>query len=325
MMGNVVNLYACGGAGLNIASSLEKFRGTTEEGFATVDTFYIDTSKSNLKFNPPEDSVFLIEGVDGSGKKRDQNYELIYERSKEMLQQFKPADVNIVLHSASGGSGSVIGPVLVSELLNRGENVIVIMVGSRDSRIEINNTIKTIMSYEMISNKRELPVIATYYENSNEEPRSSVDASVLNAITLLSAIFSKDNAELDSSDLNNFLNYHNVTSYSPRLAFLDFYSKDIALVKGQTVISVVTLGEEGSPTSLKDPVEYQAAGFMCESAIKRVDLHLPIHTAVINGTFNIIIKRLNDVIQELDTARSAVVEKPLLKGNEKATNDGLML
>lgn len=99
----VLNLYGLGGAGSNIVSHFVKYAGEKTDGYAEVNTFFVDTSKSNLSDQIPMDRVYLVDGLDGSGKKRDSNYAALSERSKEILQQFKPADVNIVVHSGAGG------------------------------------------------------------------------------------------------------------------------------------------------------------------------------------------------------------------------------
>ena len=275
-------LYGAGGAGINLVANFLKHNGKKEAGFADIQTFFLDTSSSNLLSKEPEDHVYIIEGIDGSGKKRDSNYRIISERSNEMLHRFKPGDINVVIHSASGGSGSVIGPTLVSELLDRDVPTIVIMVGSSDSRIETHNTVNTLKSYEVISQKRETPVIAVYYENSSDSPRGEVDQRIKTTIILLAAIFSGENRELDSADLHNFLAYQKVTSFKPKLSYLDFFSKKIELQRDQTVVSLVTLTDENTTSAVELPVEYQAVGFVSEQAKNSVDVALPIHVAIIS-------------------------------------------
>lgn len=100
---SVMNIYACGGAGANVASNFLKFSKKKESGFAQLVPYFIDTSKSNINSAIPQDQTFLVDGLDGSGKKRNANYETISECYKEILHTFKPADVNVVIHSASGG------------------------------------------------------------------------------------------------------------------------------------------------------------------------------------------------------------------------------
>lgn len=325
-MSNEMCLYGAGGAGVNLVSSLVNYNGEKSAGFAKINTFFLDTSSSNLPPNAPEDHVYLVDGLDGSGKKRDSNYQIIAERSKEMLHRFKPGDVNVVVHSCSGGSGSVIGPTLVSELLNRGAAVIVIMIGSSDSRIEVNNTINTLKSYEVISQKRETPVIAVYYENSKDMPRGRVDQRINTTIALLAAIFSGENRELDSADLINFLNYQKVTSFKPKLSFLDFFSKNIEIGKDQSVVTLVTLTDEVTDSAVNLPVEYQSVGFISDATKKNIDIDLPIHTAVISGYFHDVMSRLTERLNTIDEARATHVDKSILDSHTvQSTHEGLVL
>lgn len=317
-------LYGAGGAGINLVANFLKHNGKKESGFADIQTFFLDTSSSNLLSKEPEDHVYIIDGVDGSGKKRDSNYRIIAERSNEMLHRFKPGDINIVIHSASGGSGSVIGPTLVSELLDRDVPTIIIMVGSSDSRIETHNTVNTLKSYEVISQKRETPVIAVYYENSPDSPRGEVDQRIKTTIILLAAIFSGENRELDSADLHNFLAYQKVTSFKPKLSYLDFFSKQIELQRDQTVVSLVTLTDENTTSAVDIPVEYQAVGFINDHAKTSVDVALPIHVAIISGFFHDVIERLSKRLNTFDEARRAHVDKSILTKDVDATPEGLV-
>ncbi len=97
-------IYASGGFGINVASELAKFEGENK-GYADLSICFIDTSRSNLigKKEIKPENVYILDNVDGSGKKRDQNYEVLSESAKDILHKYKPGDVNVVLHSASGG------------------------------------------------------------------------------------------------------------------------------------------------------------------------------------------------------------------------------
>lgn len=318
-------LFGCGGAGINLIQSFLAHAGKKEEGFAEFSPFFLDTSRSNIHGPVDVERVYLIAGIDGSGKKRDSNYRLITERSKEMLHRFKPGDVNVVIHSASGGSGSIIGPTLVSELLSREVPTIVIVVGSSDSRIETDNTIKTLKSYEVISKKREAPVAAVYYENSKDTPRGTVDARIQTTIVLLAAIFSGENRELDSADLKNFLNYPAVTSFNPKLTYLDFFSKEITIERDQTVVSAVTLTDSQTDSALPVPVEYQAVGFISDKTKEAIKFPLPIHALIVDGFYHNVIEKLENKLQLIDEARGAHVEKSILNKGDESTDEGLVL
>jgi hypothetical protein len=321
-----MNLYACGGCAANIASKFTQYHQQKNKCFAELQVFFVDTSRSNLNSDIPSECVYLVDNVDGSGKKRDSNYHLLAESSQEILHKFRPADVNVVLHSTAGGTGSTIGPILVSELLSRGESVIVITVGSSSSKIEVENTIKTLKSYEVISQKRNLPVVVHYKENTHENPRGHVDGEIQTAILTLSAIFSGDNKELDSSDLKNFINYHKVTSYGVRLSYLDFFSGEIVLGKGHSLVSLVTLVDETTLSDVTIPVEYQAVGYLLPSTKEMVSVRLPIHATVITGYFNAIIDSLEHKLTNYGETRKIAVEKSIAKEEDiEHTDIGIVL
>lgn len=320
-----LNLYCSGGMALNVGAHFAKYTAKQSPGFAEISTYFIDTSKSNLGAGIPEENIYLVDGLDGSGKVRASNYTALAECSKEILHKFKPADVNVVLSSASGGTGSTISPILVSELLARGELVVVIMVGSTSSRIETENTLKTLKSYEMISHKRQLPVVAAYRENSSKTPRGMVDAEIQTLIVLLAALFSGENRELDMSDLRNFINFNKVTSYTPKLSMLDFFSEKIILEKGEALVTVATLVDDTTHSEVDIPTEYQATGYLPEVTKKGLTVGLPVHTCVIAGYFNGVVDRLESKLKVYDEARKVVVEKSIVNENHASTDDGLIL
>lgn len=323
-----ISIFACGGCGINLGKQLLKFQNTEEEGYSDLKVFFIDTSKSNFgKVEIPEDQVYLLDGLDGSGKKRDSNYAIISEKTKEIVNKFKHSDLNIVIHSASGGSGSTSGPVLVGELVKKAPTVVII-VGSTDSRIETDNTIKTLKSYEVISKRLDLPIPALYYENSKTTPRAQIDNEIKLDIVLLSILFSGDNEELDSADLNNFLNYNKVTSYESGLSNIRMVTDIVSSIeKNETVASVATLTNTSTDSSIDVFVEYQAVGFINENAEKKlVNVSMPIHAVNVLNYFNPLIERLEAKRTDFDDFRAAIHQKTIInkEDDNNATKDGLL-
>lgn len=327
-MSTKLRVFACGGFGVNIASELGQFEGKVNKGYADMDICYIDTSRSNMlgKKLLNEEKLYILEGIDGSGKKRDQNYGVLSESAKDILHQYKPSSINIVLHSASGGSGSVIGPILVSELIKRNELVIPVIVGSNASRIEVENTLKTLKSYESISKKCDHPIVACYKENSKENPRGKVDNEVTTLIMLLAVLFSGQNRELDKADLNNFINYHKVTDFQPKLNYLDFWSMGVSLEKGTSLVTVATLCDDDNSPELDVPVEYQCVGYVLDENKDVLHVKLPIHAGVVSGYFNIRASELESKLSQFKEARQVVVEKSIIgKEIHDTTDEGLIL
>lgn len=318
-------IYATGGSGCNIVSNFLKQMTKESTGMTLFGCVYIDTSRSNLNPDIPLSDTYLVDNLDGSGKLRASNYQALSDCSRDILLKHKPADINVVIGSASGGTGSVISPILVSQLLDRGEDVIVIAIGSTSSRIETENTLKTLKSYEMISQKRETPVIMAYRENSQKKPRADVDGEVEMLIATLAVMFSGNNRELDSSDLSNFLNYQKVTNFKPKLSHLDIFSGNVTLTKGQALVSLVTLMDSTSDAESGVLTDYQAVGFIPETAKAYLGQQLPIHAAVVSGYFNAVAEALEAKIGSYDEVRKSIVEKPITDRNTQATDDGIVL
>jgi len=321
-----VRIYACGGAGTNIGKQLEAFRGAEETGMAVVDVTYIDTSRSNLTNGIPEDAVYLLKDLDGSGKIRKENYQQITAHTLDILQKHSPQDLSVVISSASGGSGSVIAPSIVSELLDRDLPVLVVLVGSTDTRLEIDNTLKTIKSYEAISNLRQKPVVVKYLQNSKAMPRAAVDANVLTTLSSVLIAWSRENSELDSKDLFNFLNFHRVTDFTPRLAAFNVYSEQFPNEVEGSVVTVTTLCGKGEDSSLPITPDYQAVGFLPEDANERIMQFAPIHLVITTDLMASAARSLNTRLEELKQQQRARVDAgPILSDKDGVTDNGLVL
>lgn len=325
-----ITLFACGGAGINIAKSIESFRGAQELGMATITPIYIDTSLSNSK-GLPEEFTWVFQGMDGSGKVRAENYQEITRHVRGILQKFPPDDLAIVLSSAHGGSGSVIAPSLVSELLEAGTPTVVITIGGTDSALEIKNTLNTLKSYEGVAQKRETPVVMAYFQNSKETPRASVDRSAVEMISSLMTVFSSENSELDSMDLANFLRFDKVTSYKqPRVVGLVRYLADqtesMDDVTTGNVISVVSLLKPGASLDLSFTPDYQAIGYLPEKISQRLLDISPLSLVTLASTPAVVAKDMATRLAALEKATKARVDTgPILSNNDKPTDTGIVL
>ena len=293
---NPISLYACGGTATNIAKKLHRDNTNSQNGagFGVISTFYIDTSSSNVTEEVANSgSFFRISGteaepINGSGMVRKANHKAISRAIPEILHSFKPGVLNIVLHSASGGSGSVIGPELVSELLNNNEAVIVITVGSTTCVKEITNTQDTIASYQSISSKRGKPVMVSYLENGIKPMRVNDDMARLQ-ILLLAAIWSGENFGLDDSDLYNFINYNHPAPQYPAmltsLSFLFAEERDVQPAKGEAVAAILTMVKDGEDADPGMTVGYHTFGQFSEAASDVITCATPITLRATQGTF----------------------------------------
>lgn len=322
-----VQLYACGGAGVNIGKQFEQFRGSNEVGCAVMDIVYIDASRANISENVPEKFCYLLKGVDGSGKIRRENYQAIADHTREILQLHAPKDLSIVVSSGSGGSGSVIAPSIVSELLERGEQVVVILIGSTDTKLDIDNTLKTLKSYDAIVKKHNKPVVMGYLENNSKtSPRSAVDQAVSRIISSLSYLYSRENDELDSRDLHNWINFNITTAYQPQVAALGIYEGAIPEEVRGSIISVATLATRGEDTFLGFIPDYQCVGLKPDQVNKSLQDIPQLHFVTTSNIAAQAASNLNAKLDELNKAqRARVAAGSIVTDNDDVTDNGLVL
>lgn len=326
-----IRIYACGGAGINVGKLFEVARGENAPAFAQMHVSYLDTSDSNLKaVKTTLDNVYRIEGIDGSGQVRAENYEEIAPRVRDMLQKHPALDLSIVIHSFSGGSGSVIGPSLVAELTDEGKNVIVIGIGDASTVNYANNTMKTIKSYGNIAHQKDTPIIAAYFENTATTPRGDVDLAIQQLVTALAVLFSRENHELDSADLRNWLNFQKVTSFEAQLGALTlFEGSDLTADYGE-IITVATLATEKSGTTLNSVIGYQTVGWLPAGdteQMKKVHAQAPIHFMISDGVFGDVNDRLEKFLADHQKRVDSRPPKKntILKGTEGAQKNGVVL
>lgn len=312
-----IRFIGCGGCGTNLVAPFNRSRNKEVPGFATVQTCFIDTSRSNLDESIPDQDIFLFEGTNGSGKVQSANYEVIAERRLEILNKFKLADMNVFVHGGSGGSGATIAQVLLNEALQRGANAIVVCVGNTSSRIEVQNTIETLERYEAMVERRQRPVNVYYRENSPTTPRGEVDKDVHSFLVMASILFSGQNRELDNEDVKNFLDYNQVTSFQPMLSGLEVLNNSSQLRPNEVVCTMATLTDVETSGEPMVPCVYQSVGFIPAVLKSNMKAPLPLHFCTVGGYFNSTIKRLEGLLKDYDESLKAVNIKGILHGKTK--------
>lgn len=317
-MENAMRIYGAGGAGINVAS---RFLGAQQAGLARPIVSLVDTSRSNIAQSVPDECCYILKDLDGSGKVRAENHEQIANEIKSILLAHKPGDFNVVVFSAAGGSGSVIGPLIVSELLERGHPIVCVVVGSDESTITATNTLKTLKTLEAIAQQRQAPVVMTYDHNLRGQPRSAQDDSMNYIIACLALLSSRTIAELDSKDVANFLRFDRTTSVSARLAVLDIV-KNSSDLGNNDVISVASILESPNEPGITVVPEYHCAGYTKLPMEGVRSLHYAISITPVTR----IASMLNETLRGLDEVRqSRVATATIIGKDDKVQNTGLIL
>lgn len=315
-----MRIYGCGGLGINITSFFNDIQ--AEPNSAQPLPAYVDASRSNLKAEFSPESTFVLDNVDGSGKVRKENHAEIANVIRQVLLQLEPTDFNVVVFSASGGSGSVIGPLLLSELLSRGLTAVALVVGSDESVITANNTLNTLKSLESIAKRAELPVVMYYEHNDRTRARSEVDAQLHMAIASLAVLSSKCNREMDTKDIANWVQFSKTTSVSPQLSQLEIFTDSAQAEDIRDPISVASIygSETSKPISLVP--EYHAAGYLPEPSSRFEELHYVITIDALPS----IVSSVKKTLEQYNTQRDSRVKQESILGNDEQTTDtGLIL
>ena len=162
-----LRFYACGGTAANLLNSHIKDQPMMTDVRADELYTFVDTGTANLGGVSPE-SVFLVknpDGKQGSGKDRRRNAANIMAALPEIMRDHKAADMNVVIFSTGGGSGSAAGPIILEELLKQGKTVFPIVVGVHSSDKSSENTIKTFVGLQGIVDRVGRPIDVSYRQN----------------------------------------------------------------------------------------------------------------------------------------------------------------
>lgn len=320
-----IRLFGCGGTGINIVSTFEKTVGNVEPGYAIAEPVFIDCSRSNIHHDIADERILIMDvregNKEGSGKKRDENSTMFSRNTRSILQKFEPSDFNVVVFSASGGTGSVIGPLIVNEILNRQETVVCVIVGSDESMVAANNTLGTLKTLENFAAKQEAPVIAYYEHNRRDTKRSQIDYQCRELIGYLSVLASRQNAELDMRDIANWVYYNRTTTAKPRLAFFNVYVNNEDVPNTSDVISVASVYSSPDAPTIEVEPEYHTAGYI-RGTVKNFE---QAHYVISFDQVPILQKRLEDKIANLkrDLA-SRVPHDSLIRKDDHADESGLV-
>lgn len=217
-----INIYNCGGAGINIGKKVEGYLATTSRNLAPTRSYYIDTSRSNLRSSGVNESrCYLIPGCDGAGKKRAKNYPLIHQHTPSIANEFEPSDLNIFVCSTSGGSGNVIAAKMLAEVVARGKNGIVFAIGSHESAVTCQNSIDTWATLNGIAQAGNFSPVVFYESNGSNERNNEVDSIIVEGVIAVLDLMSNTHERLDSQDVINWLNPNTKGEFPHQALLLD--------------------------------------------------------------------------------------------------------
>lgn len=305
-----VTIYAVGGTAINIYSDPKT---ALHDSLSHVKVRYIDTSDSNTEKIDPE-HLYRFPGLNGGGKDRLYIAEKATPQIPEILKKFKPSKFNIVVFGAGGASGAAVGPLMISELMRQGKNVVVAMVGSpAGSTRELANTINSIQTLANFTKLYNMPLAVNYRQVDKQTSIGQADELIRSSVCTLCALFCNQNHGVDETDLKNFLNYNKVTSFAPTLVNLHFFSNDVELPDHVQAIAQATLYDPD--TEAKDIIDegfpgvaYRLTGRLSENLKRSSDMEYPVNYLITRGDMPNRLSNLKELLKQQEIAQAKKAE-----------------
>jgi hypothetical protein len=309
----LMHVYGLGGCGINIMQTLQaKPRGSK---FIDMKTTLVDTSTSNYRESSGLE-FFKIPGLEGTGKNVALAVEASEEHIENFLQNYRPGTINVLVFSGGGGTGSGIGYSLLSRLIERNIPAIALIVASKDSGKEAENSYKCIMRLQKIVKDTGKVVPYMYFENDDTDnprygvgSRSEVDDAIYDSIQSIAELFSEKHDELDREDLVNFLNYNKVTKVKPQLTemVIAYDNSNFGPLEGKIIATAGTFNDRDLVTP-DCGQQYQANGYYRgkEETVNKYflltamnNVNFVEHLKTSHASFKSVEKQLNEV-QEIE-------------------------
>lgn len=240
-----ITLYLCGGTALNIGALLKKESHTA--ALKNARFVGLDSSGNNLPGDLfPVERMLGANGeqASGSGKVKRTNYEPAKDFVHQVLVKHKPTRFAIIVQNTAGGTGSMLGPIVMRELAKDDIVFVVCSISDFTTQVEMENAIGTLRSWANQTSRNQLdraiPILHTI--NGKDQTRGEVNKSVVERLNYLSLFLTELNEEMDYEDIRNLLNYSKHYGVSAALSELHFYNKDSAIkFEGRAPVAVASL------------------------------------------------------------------------------------
>ena len=326
----ILNIYACGGAGINLVTPLLLAAKGSESSEPYADTRFLlaDTSHANLKHSEQMEHFFHVEDpnkdlTDGSGMVRGENMQAAKDAVVPILLKQTPGDMNVLVTSASGASGAAIVSALTVELLARKENVCVVLVEARDSTKAISNALAMLGTLKNLSAKAGRPIPVHYLQN-NKQGRHNVDDLARMFLLVLSVMYSGQVDGVDRADLKNFFNYTAVSNYAADVCEVGFEFGAVALeeTKNTAYSTVLSLVEDfGQDTNLSVIPPFHKVGAI-DGELRLNHIQFPIHVFTRQGSMASYVTELE---QLTNAGQNQQRSKPAtFSVDQQADSDGIL-
>jgi len=346
MSKGIMKMIGCGGAGIHIVNEVGGLLDSLGDGFSKIDRHYIDTSTDIDHDEDIKDKFFIIKTkthsgstIDGSGGERQTNQAAIIPGVKDFLDSRKMVSpetgvFHIVCFAASSGSGSVIAPVIIMDLLKRNMPVVAVIIGDSTNGLCGINTYNTLRGLHQMSVKLGKPLSTmyvnnqSYMDNGAGKAIENANKSIFNSLSSLSIFLSGENHSIDNQDMINIIDQsrYNTIDIKPGLVALNTYSKEVIVPDGCVPTVGRTLTANGVSPDINVHLWHNKVGrIVHENAIDKYDGLLPLHLVSFTNFFTLEIERLKKYSDSVKQSMASV-EVPVIPNdvNNDIDENGLV-
>ncbi len=319
MVKNTIFIHGCGCCGINQTVQATAILGNIGGGFSNIKNCYVDTTLKNIGHYPDEigDNYFLINDssfsgdvIDGSGGERKTNHKPISDSVLAYLdlKGFTKKDsttFHVVMFSAGGGSGSVIGPLLAKALVKRGIPTVMVVTGDDTTGNLSMNTMSTLSSIQSISKAIAKPLAMHYVSNTDNSAKTiseqieRTDAKISVFMAGLSLFMSGENFSLDNNDLCTLLDFTSITSIALRTGAynLNIYPVTVDNSEHDYFIGRTLTNKDVSPDTGVDLLHWKFGTITNDNVLTVIgEKDLPLHLVLGSG----------EIVKEIDTLKKKV-------------------
>jgi len=205
-------VHAVGGAGNNIVNNhISNVIKSIPHITSSVEFNYIDTADTNIErlVDVEDENIFRLnsgltgKSVDGAGGNRESLDVYITNFARDYADKYSKVenDLHIIVSSSSGGSGSLLGPRLVSTLKELGKSVVFVTVYDLSSKKYTATTVSALTHIELLGSRRNYTIPTIMVANTDTASADAIVSKATIAIILLAASNIK---HLDNADVKAF-------------------------------------------------------------------------------------------------------------------------
>lgn len=225
-----ITYYLCGGTAINIGALLKQNSHTQANKAAHF--VGLDSSGNNKSMDLFEvermKSADNREEARGSGKVKRTNYPQAEDFVEQTLAKHKPTSFNVIVQNTAGGTGSMLGPMVVRALEKSDEIYVVLSISDFTSKQEMENAIGTLRSLanQTARNQLNVSIPFIHLKNTTDVTRGQVNNRAVDRLNLLSLFLTELNEEMDYQDIKNLFKYSRHFQVPAALSEIRFFNQD---------------------------------------------------------------------------------------------------